>query len=223
MNNLLSPFITKVLIIIPICLCSQYCFSEETQKAGTIDSASSSIQESKDRKSYERVIKLNSPVEIVGRPYYHGSGLYAFGGLAGGIIASHTWKDEPERIAAFVQQEKIDIAAIVKEAFEKQLNAKPEFLETYKAFGPSEFKLRVVYGIASVPFSEGYRPYLSIRARLVDLSGNVKWEFREYMGKNGKANAIPYPDFFKSDKVFQEEFEVVAEEVVSLLLGGFHN
>jgi hypothetical protein len=82
---------------------------------------------------------------------------------------------------------------------------------------PATFQMVIFFGITSVPFSD-YRPYLSIRMKLVDANGVEKWADREYVGGFGKAKVLPYLDFFKSREIFISEFESAANEVVTLLL-----
>jgi hypothetical protein len=166
-------------------------------------------------------ITVAGPLKVAERPFYHGSGLFALGGAIGGLIASQVYKDEPERIAAYVSQEKIDIAAIIKAEFEQQINAKPEFMATFKAKAPANFEMFILYGITSVPF-KAYRPYLSVHVKLVDPTGAIKWKNRDYVGGHGDAPSIPYEDFYKSPEVFLSEFSVAAHEVVALLLKDFH-
>ena len=158
---------------------------------------------------------------VVGkRPFYHGSGLFALGGALGGLIASSVYKDEPDRIAAYVLQEKIDLGKLVSSEFERQLLARPAAKEKFSGLQGGRFTMTILYGITSVPFSE-YRPYLSIHMTAKDAAGAQKWKDREYVGGHGDAKAIPYPDFFKGAEVFTHEFEDAAKEVVTLLLNDF--
>lgn len=159
---------------------------------------------------------LVEAITVEDRPFLHGTGLFALGGAVGGLIASQAWKDEPDRIAAYVRQENIDIGAIVRSEFERQAS-RPDLAAAVKAAGRARFRITVKYGISSSPFSE-YKPYLNIHAQLVDAQGNVKWKDGDYMGGRGMAKAIPYPDFFKSAQVFRSEFEVAAREVTTLVL-----
>lgn len=159
-------------------------------------------------------------VSVVDRPFYHGSGLFALGGALGGLMAASVWKDEPERIAGFVKQENIDIGEIVKTEFERQFEQSAQAKTVFERKGPGAFSMRVLYGITSVPFSD-YRPYLSVTVRFVDASGAEKWKHRDYVGGHGNAKSIPYPDFFKSAKDFTGEFEVAANELVTLLIKDF--
>ena len=159
-------------------------------------------------------------VKVSERPFYHGPGIFAVAGLVGGLIAAHAGKDEPDRIAGFVKREGIDIGAIVKAEVERQVAQKPELKLAYEKKGPAKFQIQILYGITSVPFSE-YRPYLAVRMKLVDAGGVEKWAGRNYVGGHGKAPSIPYSDFYKSAKVFVDEFEVAASEVVSLIFNDF--
>ncbi len=176
----------------------------------------SSKVESKIENAFE--ITLSDPVEITDPPFYYGGGFSAFGAI-GGLIGSQVYKDEPTRIAAYVKQENIRIDLLLKSEFERQFNGYSPAVVAFKK-NQAKFKLIVLYGITSVPFSK-YRPYLSVRAQFLDSTGKVLWKDREWVGANGKANCIPYPDFFKSAKDFQTEFEVAAKEVVLLLLSDF--
>jgi len=139
------------------------------------------------------------------------------GGAIGGLLAAGVYKDEPERIAAFVKQERIDIPGIVTAEFERQLEQNSAAKQALQQKGPGKFQMRILYGITSVPFSD-YRPYLSIRMSFIDDMGTEKWKDREYVGGHGNAKAIPYPDFLKSADIFKGEFEVAANEVTALLL-----
>lgn len=163
-------------------------------------------------------ITISEPIEITDPPFYYGGGFSAFGAI-GGLIGSQVYKNEPTRIAAYVKQENIKIDLLLKNEFERQFNGYSPAVAAFKK-NQGQFKLIVLYGITSVPFSK-YRPYLSVRAQFTDATGKILWKDREWVGANGKANCIPYPDFFKSAKDFQAEFEVAANEVVLLLLSDF--
>ncbi len=164
-------------------------------------------------------ITLSEPIEITDPPFYYGGGFSAFGAI-GGLIGSQVYKDEPARIAAYVKQENIAMDSIIKVEFERQFSEYGGAVIAFKKNSPAKFKIILTYGITSVPFSK-YRPYVSVRAQFIDATGKVLWKDREWVGANGKANCIPYPDFFKSAKDFQSEFEVAAKEVVLLLLSDF--
>ena len=163
-------------------------------------------------------ITISEPIERTDPPFYYGGGFSSFGAI-GGLIGSQVYKNEPTRIAAYVKQENIKIDLLLKNEFERQFNGYSPAVVAFKK-NQGQFKLTVLYGITSVPFSK-YRPYISVRAQFTDSIGKILWKDREWVGANGKANCIPYPDFFKSAKDFQAEFEVAANEVVLLLLSDF--
>jgi hypothetical protein len=150
-------------------------------------------------------------------PYFHGSALFALGGGIGAAIGAVVGRNEPARIAEFVNREAIDFPAMLRTEFERQLRNDPVARLAYEKKGPATFQMAIVFGITSVPFSD-YRPYLSIRMKLVDANGVEKWADREYVGGFGKAKVLPYLDFFKSRQIFISEFESAANEVVTLLL-----
>ena len=156
-------------------------------------------------------------VVVSKHPYYHGSGLFALGGALGGLMAAAAYKDEPDRIAAFVEQEHIDVGRMVSAEFERQLQATPAAKEKFSALKDVKFTMAILYGITSVPFSD-YRPYLSVHMTSRDAAGAQQWKDREWVGGHGDAKSIPYPDFLKSAQVFTSEFEVAAKEVVALLI-----
>ena len=160
---------------------------------------------------------LFSSIRIRVPPYYHGSPLFALGGGIGGAIGAVVGRNEPARIAQFVSREAIDFPAMLSTEFERQLRNDPVARLAYEKKGPATFQMVIFFGITSVPFSD-YRPYLSIRMKLVDANGVEKWADREYVGGFGKAKVLPYLDFFKSREIFISEFESAANEVVTLLL-----
>lgn len=169
-----------------------------------------------------RSIKITGPITVADRPFFHGSGFFALGGLVGGLIATQAYKDEPERIAAFVREEKIPIAEMVRTQFERQLSEMPGAVEHLQSFGSASFRVFVFYGITSVPLTDGYRPYMVLRLELVDPDGKILWKAHDYEGGHGAAAAIPYADFYKSAQVFTEEFQVCTSEVVALVVKQFH-
>jgi hypothetical protein len=166
-------------------------------------------------------ISIAPEVRILMPPFYHGSeqavGAVLGGGL-GGAVAGAATSEERTRIANYVRDENIDIGAMVRSEFERQLLARPEFASRIKSDAPSRFVLSARYGLSKIGFG-GYKPYLSIHVMLIDANRVEVWKRHDYIGGlNSSTPALKYDDYFSSPETFKSAFTAAAKEVVALVL-----
>jgi hypothetical protein len=169
-------------------------------------------------------VTINESVRVVMPPYYHGSeqslGAVLGGGI-GGAVAANATKGEPARIAAYVEQQGIDIGALVRTEFERQLKLKPGMADHIQPDAPSKFSLSIKYGISKIGLS-GYKPYLVLEAKLVAADGSEVWKQKDYVGGlNSSTPSLKYEDYFTSPEIFKSAFIAAAKEVVTLVLKKF--
>lgn len=150
-------------------------------------------------------------------PFFHGANPLAAMGLVGALLASPGIKDESDRIAAYVKQEKIDVGAIVSNEFSQQFYGDRVLRQAFRKLPDARFTMEILYGITNVPFGR-YRPYLSVRMKLFDAKGDQQWKDREYVGQGGKAESIKYEDYFTSPATFTRQLQAAASETTELLL-----
>src|SRR5579859_1454209 len=154
--------------------------------------------------------------------FYNGldSGLAAAAGGAVGAVAYSLVNDKPTAIANFVRDQKIYLEGMIGNEFKRQLALKPEFRDRIRPGAASRFALRVVaYGLAgSGPLSFDHRPYLALEAQLLDPSGRIIWQQRDYVGSEGDAPALSFDAFLASPESFKAAFQPAIRGVVRLEL-----
>ena len=174
-----------------------------------------------------RSTSVSPQVKMAASPAYYGpeDGL-ASSGLIGAAIASAIIvldnKKPPLQIKAYLAAENIDVGEIVRTQFEKGLASDPRFSSKVREHGETTFELEVqVYGLVSNgPFSSEFKPWLSVRATLVDASGNMMWQATDFAYSwTETVPPKPYSTYFEDPEHFRSAFTAAGEAVTRGLLG----
>ena len=144
-------------------------------------------------------------------PFFHGYAIDTINGTA---------SEAPAKIANYVKQEKIDMGAIIRAEFDRQLQAMPDFANRKNKDAPSKIHLKFRYGISKFALS-GYKPFLSLAVAAFDASGKELWKGSERVGAVaglGSTPSMEYSEYFSSPDKFRSVFEAAAKVLVQSLL-----
>ena len=148
---------------------------------------------------------------VVLPPFFHG---YTTDTLSGITAAA------PGRIANYVKQEKIDIGAILRTEFDRQLRATTEYANWAKRGTPLRINLKYRYGISTFMLS-AYKPLIAVAVAVYDPSGKVFWQGTDRVGAlsgSGSTASMPYDAYFSSPERFKSAFEGAARVVVQSMM-----
>jgi hypothetical protein len=184
-------------------------------------STMSSVSLSKDDKAAIGDVAVVWDGYLPGTPFYNGpeNQAGAVFGVVGSLVAASSTRSDKEKIADFVKTNDIKLGDIVKSEFESQLSKKKDYNNRIKDGASSKFIIRIpLYGVSAGSFSSEFKPYLVVDAKLVNASGRVIWEQKDYVASHGSAPAATFDAFLGSPEAFTTEFKAAAKEVVGLLL-----
>lgn len=144
----------------------------------------------------------------------------ALGGVVGGLVAQRA-ETIPNQIKEYLKNNDINVAQITRTEFIKGLQNDPRFSGKISDNSANHFELEVyLYGLAqNGGFSSEYKVWMGIRAQLVDASGNVIWEDKDFVTPhNNSVPAAPYKAFFEDPNTFRTGFIAAADAVTQMLL-----
>jgi hypothetical protein len=128
---------------------------------------------------------------------------------------------EPAQIKAYLARENIDVAQIARSEFVKELLADPHLGPKVGENGDAHFELAIDrYGLFQKnPASSEYKPWLEIRAKLVNSSGAILWQGKRSVDPhNGAAPTASYAAYFDDPAAFRNGFAAVARAITQRLL-----
>ncbi len=144
----------------------------------------------------------------------------ALGGLIGGLIAQGA-VTAPDQIAAYLQQNNVNVGDIARQEFIKALQADPRFGPKLADNGECHFELEVyLWGLDQHgSFSLEYLAWLGVRAKLVDASGQVLWQDKDYVTRWTEGiPAATYDAYFIDPATFRDGFTTSARIIAAGLL-----
>lgn len=170
-----------------------------------------------DRIDSIKSVSVAPEVKVAPKAFYFGPEQAWAAALGpGAAVAVALSSDAPGQIKAYLFRENIDVGAIVRTQFVKGLQGDPRFASKLGESGEARFELEVyLYGlITDSLFSSSFKPWLGIQARLIDSSGKIIWQDRDYVTHhNDAAPAVPYATYFDNPATFRAGFAAVADAI----------
>jgi hypothetical protein len=155
-----------------------------------------------------------------GRGQAWGAGI---GGIIGAAIASGSIDSAKQQIQLFLDNQQIDVGAIVRNAFVHGLAADPTWGPRLQAESTTHFDLQIVFcGLTMTQniFGSNFKPWLSVRATLVDQDGKTLWQAHDYVAQyNSATPEATYDQFLSDPKYFRDALSVAASELARSLIG----
>lgn len=166
------------------------------------------------------MVRISGQVELVEAPIVLTPGKAwgaAVGGLVGAAIASGE-TNAPDYYAKFLKDNNIDVKTIVFDSTKNHLiESRPDLKITDDKNAP-EMRISIVrYGVvASSAFSGSVQPFLNVKLELVS-NGSVIWAARVQNRKDAVFE-MPYDDFLKNPESLQNNYKLVADQVLNKLM-----
>lgn len=135
------------------------------------------------------------------------------GGAIGGLLAEST-DPTSDKIKAYLRNEQIDIAEIVKTEFEFALKSRPELLRKFQESGQGQFTVEVYnYGLARIgAFSGEFKTLIGIKAKLIDGKEKIFWEGKGFTRtSDDQLKPNTFKAYFEDREPFVEGFKKSSE------------
>jgi len=173
--------------------------------------------------SVSNFVKIAPNAAFNGRAGAWGVGI---GGAIGAAIAANNSSPSQE-IKAFLDQKQIDVRDIVRNSFFKGLANDPKWASRLHDQSDTYFNLEVLaYGLTMTTniFSSDYKPWLSVRATLMNQKGETLWQAHDVIAQfNSATPKATYADFLSDPKWFLDGFSAASAEITQSLLDKLNN
>jgi hypothetical protein len=163
-------------------------------------------------------VSVTHAAQVAPKADYHGPE-NAWGAAVGGVFGALLVRGAltiPERIPAYLAQERIDVGQIARDRFSKALDADPRFAgKVVEDGGDAHFDLKVsLYGLRQdgPGFSKDYRNSMAIEARLLDNSGAVLWAYYSLVITSNDALPLAtFDEYFTNPDAFRNGLGAAAD------------
>jgi hypothetical protein len=149
-------------------------------------------------------------------------------GMLGGpfvlLAVMHSENPDSTAFKAFLEEHKIDVAQIVRQAFLARLGSANAFGQVVEQGAHASFQLTVdSYGLAPgfsmAPVNKPLRPLLLVTGKLLALDGKVLWEHQASVtGLTEGLPAYQFNDYLTNAARTRESLEAAAQMAAGLLL-----
>jgi len=144
------------------------------------------------------------------------------GGLIGGIIADSSLTEE-EKLAKFLEDNKIDFSKMIKNEYKLALKKRPYYYNKLVSSNAQQtFKIIVnMYGLVYHHniFSSDYVPTANIKFDLVDKNGKILWSETDFVTSYTDGTIrMPFDDYFKNPDNMRKALQFAAKKIANLVV-----